>query len=46
MVDNSNVLIAVYDRNMQIKSRTGYTVNKAIRMEHNILFVDLKTQAV
>lgn len=46
MIDKSEVLVAVYDRSSNVRSGTGYTVNKAIQKGRNIIFIDPKTQAI
>lgn len=46
IVEHSGVIVAVYDRSSQIRSGTGYTVNRAILKRRNIIFIDPKTQAV
>jgi len=46
MVEHASILVAVYDRSSQIRSGTGYTVNKAVSKQRNIIFIDPKTQTV
>lgn len=46
MITHADVVIAVFDRNTRVRSGTGYTVNQAIKMERNIIFIDPKTQTI
>jgi len=46
MVEHASILVAVYDRSSQVRSGTGYTVNKAVSKQRNIIFIDPKTQAI
>lgn len=46
MIAHSEVVVAVYDINTRVRSGTGYTVNQAIKLERNIIFIDPVTQSI
>lgn len=43
LIEHSQVLIAVYDRESKARSGTGYTVHKAMNLQRNIIFIHPKT---
>lgn len=43
LVDNADVLLAVYDMNARKRSGTGYTVNYAIQRQKPVLLIDPDT---
>ncbi|MDD4510309.1 MAG: SLOG family protein [Oscillospiraceae bacterium] len=46
LVERGDVLIAVYDRASKARSGTGYTVNRAIAKNRNIIFINPQTAEI